>query len=138
MCLLLKEIIKNNQVMNITLKCGKYYITYFSKEDNRIPTFMVTSEMVAEGFYEFDTLLRYCEKIDQTEALNEMRDTKERRAEASMGLTKNLNGRQRRQLKKLLHRNNRKTQQEIIREFIIEYGSNPDPELKTLTFTIRN
>lgn len=47
-----------------------------------------------------------------------------------MVLTKNLNQKQRRQLKKLLHRNNRKTQQEIIREFIIEYGSNPDPEFE--------
>lgn len=47
-----------------------------------------------------------------------------------MVLTKNLNQKQRRQLKKLLHRNNRKTQQEIIREFIIEYGSNPDPQIE--------
>ncbi len=43
---------------------------------------------------------------------------------------KNLNQKQRRQLKKLLHRNNRKTQQQIIREFIIEYGSNPDPQIE--------
>ena len=47
-----------------------------------------------------------------------------------MELTKKLNAKQRRQLKKLLHRNNRKTQQEIIREFIIEYGSNPDPQIE--------
>jgi len=47
-----------------------------------------------------------------------------------MVLTKNLNQKQRRQLKKLLHRNNRKTQQQIIREFIIEYGSNPDPQIE--------
>ena len=76
-CLYLKTLVDNQQIMNVTLKYGKYYITYFSKEDNRIPTFMVTSEMVAEGFYEFDTLLRYCEKIDQTEALNEMRNMRE-------------------------------------------------------------
>jgi len=63
--------------MNVTLKYGKNYITYFSKADNRIPTYMVTSEMVAEGFYDFDSLLRYCEKLDQTEALNEMHDMRE-------------------------------------------------------------
>ena len=76
-CLYLKTLVENQQIMNVTLKYSKYYITYFSKEDNRIPTFMVTSEMIAEGFYEFDTLLRYCEKIDQTEALNEMRNMRE-------------------------------------------------------------
>ena len=43
---------------------------------------------------------------------------------------KNLNQKQRRQLKKLLHRSNRKTQQQIIREFIIEYGSNPDTQIE--------
>ena len=47
-----------------------------------------------------------------------------------MVLTKHLNQKQRRQLKKLLHRSNRKTQQQIIREFIIEYGSNPDPQIE--------
>ncbi len=47
-----------------------------------------------------------------------------------MVLTKNLNQKQRRQLKKLLHRSNRKTQQQIIREFIIEYGSNPDTQIE--------
>ena len=43
---------------------------------------------------------------------------------------KNLNQKQRRQLKKLLHRSNRKTQQQIIREYITEYGSNPDPQIE--------
>ena len=43
---------------------------------------------------------------------------------------KNLNQKQRRQLKKLLHRNNRKTQQQIIMEFITEYGSNPDTQIE--------
>jgi len=47
-----------------------------------------------------------------------------------MVLTKNLNQKQRRQLKKLLHRSNRKTQQQIIREFITEYGSNPDTQIE--------
>jgi len=47
-----------------------------------------------------------------------------------MVLTKNLNQKQRRQLKKLLHRNNRKTQQQIIREYITEYGSNPDTQIE--------
>jgi len=47
-----------------------------------------------------------------------------------MVLTKNLNQKQRRQLKKLLHRNNRITQQEIIRDFIMEYGDNPDPQIE--------
>ena len=47
-----------------------------------------------------------------------------------MGLTKNLNAKQRRQLKKLLHKTNRITQQEIIRDFIIEYGSNPDTQIE--------
>ena len=48
-----------------------------------------------------------------------------------MVLTKNLNAKQRRQLKKLLHKTNRITQQEIIRDFIREYGDNPDPEFET-------
>jgi len=76
-CLYLKTLVENEQIMNVTLKYGKNYITYFSKADNRIPTFMVTSEMIAEGFYDFDSLLRYCEKLDQTEALNEMHDMRE-------------------------------------------------------------
>ena len=77
-CLYLKTLVDNQQIINVTLKYSKYYITYFSKEDNRIPTFMVTSEMIAEGFYDFDSLLRYCEKLDQTEALNEMQELRER------------------------------------------------------------
>ena len=51
------------------------------------------------------------------------------RTEAGMVL-KDLNQKQRRQLKKLLHKNNRKTQQELIKEFMIEYGSNPDPQIE--------
>jgi len=47
-----------------------------------------------------------------------------------MVLTKNLNQKQRSQHKKLLHRNNRKTQQQIIREYITEYGSNPDTQIE--------
>ena len=47
-----------------------------------------------------------------------------------MVLTKKLNAKQRRQLKKLLHRSNRKTQQQIIMEFITEYGSNPDTQIE--------
>ncbi len=47
-----------------------------------------------------------------------------------MELTKNLNAKQRRQLKKLLHKTSRKTQRQIIREFITEYGSNPDPQIE--------
>jgi len=47
-----------------------------------------------------------------------------------MVLTKNLNAKQRRQLKKLLHKTNRITQQEIIRDFIMEYGSNPDTQIE--------
>lgn len=48
-----------------------------------------------------------------------------------MELTKKLNAKQRRQIKRLLHKNNRLTQQEIIRDFIRDYGENPDPEFET-------
>ena len=43
---------------------------------------------------------------------------------------KDLNQKQRRQLKKLLHKTSRKTQRQIIREFITEYGSNPDTQIE--------
>ena len=43
---------------------------------------------------------------------------------------KNLNQKQRRHSKKHLHKNNRKTQQQILREYITEYGSNPDTQIE--------